>query len=515
MKTIKILLVIFILLLSGCQKKELHPDPIDDNYRVFYEIFVGSFSDSNNDGIGDLRGIINRLDYLNDGDINSNESLGIQGIWLTPIFKSPSYHKYDAIDYYTIDPQFGTIDDLIELIRECHERNILLILDLAINHTSSQSEWFKEFQRAHQKNDKQNKYYDYYVYKQKGENIKNKTFCELLNTNEEYECNFSYDMPELNFDNEEVRKEVLQVAEYYLNLGIDGFRFDAAKYIYHSDNPNSTDFWDWYTGEIRKIKKDVYLVSEVWSGENEINQYVKDMNCFNFAMSGAEGRIALAAKGNNINNYTSYVSAYQNRLKNINPEAMPISFISNHDMDRCSGYLNIMNNQAYMASNLYLLSPGSPFIYYGEEIGMKGTRGNSNTDANRRLGMLWGDGDSISNPEGSDFNDNKQVNGTVKDQLENEKSLLNHYKKLISFRNSYPFIARGTYEQVNLNNENVGGFKITYNNEIHYLIHNNSTKTVTLNELEYKELIDYIGIDKAIYNNGQLVIGPYTSIIIK
>ena len=123
-------------------------DPIDDNYRTYYQIFVGSFSDSNGDGIGDIRGIINRLDYLNDGNVNSGKSLGVQGLWLSPIFSSPSYHKYDAKDYYQLDWRFGEEKDLVELINLCHERNVQIILDLAINHTSNQHEWFVKFKEA-------------------------------------------------------------------------------------------------------------------------------------------------------------------------------------------------------------------------------------------------------------------------------------------------------------------------------------------------------------------------------
>ena len=130
-----------MLFLTGCSAKK-QADSTDDNYRVFYEIFVGSFSDSDGDGIGDLKGIIDRLDYLNDGNIYSKTSLGVQGIWLTPIFYSPSYHKYDVIDYYRIDPSFGSQDDLQKLIDECHKRNVLVIMDMAFNHTSSQNEWF-------------------------------------------------------------------------------------------------------------------------------------------------------------------------------------------------------------------------------------------------------------------------------------------------------------------------------------------------------------------------------------
>ena len=124
-----------------------------DNYRVFYEIFVGSFSDSDGDGVGDLRGIINRMDYLNDGDDSSGVSLGVEGLWLSPIFKSNSYHKYDVNDYYAIDPAFGTLEDLEELLELCHERDVKVILDLVINHTGLLNPWFSAFTLARRNGD--------------------------------------------------------------------------------------------------------------------------------------------------------------------------------------------------------------------------------------------------------------------------------------------------------------------------------------------------------------------------
>ena len=168
MKKIVMFLLVFVIVIStvvGCDKKvdnskQPMVDPIDDNYRTFYQVFVGSFSDSNDDGVGDLRGLINRFDYLNDGNINSGKSLGVQGIWLSPIFTSSSYHKYDAKDYYQIDWRFGTEDDLKELITLCNERNVKLILDLAINHTSNSLKWFTEFKKARTNGDVNNKYYD-------------------------------------------------------------------------------------------------------------------------------------------------------------------------------------------------------------------------------------------------------------------------------------------------------------------------------------------------------------------
>ena len=512
-KLLIVLLLITSVTLASCKKGNV--DPIDDNYRVFYEIFPGSFSDSNNDGIGDLNGLIKRLDYLNDGDIDSGKSLGIQGIWLTPVFESPSYHKYDVKDYYAIDPSFGTQDDLDKLIKECHKRNISLILDLVINHTSKENDWFKLFCDAHRKGDTLSPFYTFYVYANSNEIPANRRFRPIEGTTQYYECNFSDDMPELDFDNEAVREEVLNIAKYYLDRGIDGFRFDAAKYVYFGDTGSSVEFWKWYCDELRKIKEDVYLVAEVWSAESEVNEYIKAMNCFNFTVSQAEGVIATAAKGNNINTFSSYVESYQDKLKSINPDAMPIPFISNHDMDRAGGYLNVFNGFAYIGANLYLLSPGSPFIYYGEEIGMKGTRGGANTDANRRLAMLWGDGDTVTDPEGTTFDVNKQVNGTVKDQLSDSSSILNYYAKVIAFRNKYPQIARGIYKKFNLNQKNLGGFLITYQGETTYLLHNNSQEEISISADMFSELIDHIGLNDAGFENGQLTVGAFTSVLLK
>ena len=230
MKKIKLLKVLVSLSLVAvmalgtlsCKKNKegesLSPmvDPVNDNYRTFYQIFVGSFADANGDGVGDLRGIIDRFDYLNDGNINSGKSLGVQGIWLSPIFTSPSYHKYDAKDYYALDWRFGTEADLKELAELCKERNVKLILDLAINHTSNQHEWFLQFKEARINGDTENKYYDYYSCVKTADKQGGVSYQKIAGVDCWYECNFSGNMPELNFDNKEVRKAMLDVAKYYL-----------------------------------------------------------------------------------------------------------------------------------------------------------------------------------------------------------------------------------------------------------------------------------------------------------
>ncbi len=513
---------VLALVLGGKKGYPAMADPIDDNYRTFYQVFVGSFSDSNGDGIGDLRGLINRFDYLNDGNMNSETSLGVQGIWLSPIFTSPSYHKYDARDYYQIDWRFGTEADLKELIELCHSRNVKLILDLAINHTSSGHEWFQQFKQARIDGDTANPYYDYYACVTTAEKQGGVTYQKIGGVDCWFECNFSSEMPELNFDNPEVRQAMLQVARYYLDLGVDGFRFDAVKYIYYGDTERSVDFWKWYMDELHAIKPDVYCVGECWSGETEILDYYAAMNCFNFAMSQAEGTVAVAAKGNSLSNFTGYVERFQDKVEQANPEGMVMGFLSNHDMDRIAGAFVTENNMK-MAANLYILGPGSPVIYYGEEIGMRGSRGSENTDANRRLAMLWGDADLVGSPTGSTYPASKQITTTVASQLEDENSLLRYYCRLLSVRHRNPAIARGDYLSLSSSNRNFGGFRIDYEGESFGLFHNNSTEEITfdlsrfsaLEGVAFSGILECVGLGEAELDGMTLTLGPQTSVLLK
>ena len=513
-------LVLVLSLLTGCgQKNAAQPDLVNDNYRTFYQIFVGSFSDANGDGIGDLRGIINRFDYLNDGNVNSDTSLGVQGIWLSPIFTSPSYHKYDAKDYYQLDWRFGTEEDLKELIELCHSRNVKLILDLAINHTSHQNEWFLQFKQARMDGDTSNPYYDYYTCVTTAEKVGGRTYQKIAGVDAWFECNFSSEMPELNFDNPEVRQAMVDVAKYYMDLGVDGFRFDAVKYIYYGDTAASVDFWIWYMEELKKINPDVYCVGECWDSEGLILDYYEAMNCFNFAVSGAESPVARAAKGSNISSFTNYISTFQSKVLAANPEGMVCSFLSNHDQDRIAAAF-ILESNMKMAANLYLLSPGSPVIYYGEEIGMRGTRpGGAMTDADRRLAMLWGDGDMIRDPEGASYKN--QISTTVADQMNDENSMYRHYCKLLSVRHRYPAIARGVYTPANCE-KNLGGFVISYEDTQLVLLHNNSAEAITydlsncaaLKDVPMTQLLEAIGEGKATLKGSVLTIEAYTSVVI-
>ena len=515
MKQFVVIVLALALLLGSAAGEAQGLDP-ENNSRVFYEIFVGSFSDSNGDGVGDLRGIINRMDYLNDGDPASGKSLGIEGIWLTPIFLSPSYHKYDVTDYYQIDPSFGTLEDLRELIALCHQRDVKLILDLPLNHTGSNSRWFKNFSNAHLMHNPENAYYDFYTWISPEDPVPaGRHFTKLPSGTALYESNFSDHMPELNFDNEAVRRAVLDVAEYWLNVGVDGFRFDAAKYIYFGEHDKNVDFWVWYMAELRTNHPDLYAVAEVWDGDGVIAQYLPAFNCFHFSVSQAEGIIAATAKGGDVNKYTRSVEKYLSDIHGVNSEAMDIPFIANHDTDRAAGYLSMANGRMQVAASLYLLSPGSPFIYYGEEIGLRGSRGGENTDANRRLAMVWNDGDTVSDPEGSTYK--SQVEQGVAEQLADKDSLLNYYKELLMIRHANPEIARGAYRSCEIPGTKLGGFYATWKGRTVLVLHNTtlSAATVDLSGLGVKELRAAIGVEGASLDGTSLTLGAQTSVVLR
>ena len=489
----------------------------DTNALAFYQIFVGSFSDSNGDGIGDLRGIINRFDYLNDGDPDSGLSLGVEGIWLSPIFTSPSYHKYDVSNYYEIDPKFGTMDDLRELVELCHQRGVKLILDLVINHSATNNSWFQEFKKAHQAGDTENEYYDFYSWS--AEPASGKTWAPIAGTDHYYECNFSTSMPELNYENEAVCQAMVDVAAYYLDMGLDGFRFDAAKYIYFGEEDRNIPFWEWYMAELRAINPNLYSVAEVWSDDSLTLRYTSSTNCFNFSMSQPSGRIAETAKAGDVNAFMSYMQHYIQQMKEINAEAFPVTFIANHDMDRAAGFLTVASGQAKIAANLSMLLPGSSFIYYGEEIGLKGSRGGSNTDANRRLAMFWGDGDTVKDPEGTTY-DSEQTNGSVCDQLPNGDSLYNHYKKLILIRKANPEIANGSFQALQIPDTKLGGFLATWEGSTVAVLHNTTQNPLqvdlaTLGDGSLAQIAAYAGMGSATLEGSILTLDGQTSVVLR
>ena len=208
---------------------------------------------------------------------------------------------------------------------------------------------------------------------------------------------------------------------------------------------------------------------------------------------------------------------YLKNIANTNPDAMFVPFLSNHDTDRVAGYLTLESGYMQMAANLYILGPGSPFLYYGEELGMRGSRGSAQTDANRRLAMVWGDGDTTKDPEGTTYGRDKQIQKGVKDQKADEKSLYTYYKKLIMIRKANPAIARGEYKSVSIPDSKVGGFTATLDGDTVLVLHNPSrnSQSVDLSAIgDFGTLRAVVGMHGASLSGTKLEIEGQTSVVL-
>ncbi len=327
-------------------------------------------------------------------------------------------------------------------------------------------------------------------------------------------------MPELDFDQESVRQAVLDAAIFWLEKGVDGFRFDAAKYLYFGDNAKCAEFWNWYLGELRAVYPEMFAVAEVWDGDGITDLYYPALDCFDFSISQSSGLIAETAKGGNVNRYTAYVDSYLERVEAMREGAQLVPFIANHDTDRAAGYLSVEKGQMQMAANLCVLGPGAPFLYYGEELGMRGSRGGANTDANRRLAMVWGDGDTVADPVGTTYPADKQVQETAADQRADGESLLSYYKKLIAVRQAFPAIARGDYTALALTTSRLGGFIAELDGARVCVLHNTTGSPITLDlsadtDLTFSEVAAVIGQGDASLNGMTVTVGAMTSAVLR
>ena len=235
MKAINQIISLSILLLVlGLSSKAQEKQNVSKWPRgITYEIFVQSFADSNGDGIGDINGMTSKLDYL--------QNLGVEGIWLMPINPSPSYHKYDVADYYNVHPDYGTLDDFKNFVKEAHKRNIKVIIDMVLNHCGRTNRWFQEALK-----DPNSKYWDYFVWTHKndpqtkvegkiisGDSSNSRRWVKVDGSDYLYYAYFGGSMPDLNYDNPKLREEVFKIGKFWLGeVGIDGFRLDAARHVF-------------------------------------------------------------------------------------------------------------------------------------------------------------------------------------------------------------------------------------------------------------------------------------------
>ena len=431
---------------------------IDDNYRTYYEVFVYSFFDSNGDGIGDLQGLISKLDYINDGDDTTDTDLGCNGIWLMPVNPSPTYHKYDVMDYYEIDDSYGTLDDFKQLLEECDARGIKVIMDLVLNHSSSQNPWFTEacsYLRELGDGEPSTEdcpYFEYYHFsKEKGAGC-----YEVEGTDWYYEAQFWSEMPDLNLDSEALRGEIEKITEYWLDMGVGGFRLDAVKEFYTGNPQANIAFLSWFQESVKAQKADAYLVGEAWLDINSYAQYYESGidSLFNFAFADKDGIISKVVNGSSAEQYGVVNVSLQSTFGQYNENYIDAPFYTNHDMGRSAGYYAGENSekQTKLAGAMNLFMGGSAFLYYGEELGMKG----SGKDENKRAPMYWSKSDDM---EGmcdgpADMDDFEMKFDSLEEQEQDPDSIYQYYKKVIKIRNQNPEIARGEVEYLmNASNE--------------------------------------------------------------
>lgn len=489
---------------------------------IAYQIYPKSFMDSNGDGIGDIQGIISKLDYLKD--------LGIDLIWLCPMYKSPNHDNgYDISDYKDILDEFGTMDDFNELLNEVHNRGMKLIIDLVINHTSHEHPWFIE-SRSSRDNPKR----DWYIWREgKGyeepnnwESIFKGSAWEFCENSEEYYLHlFAKEQPDLNWENKEVRRELYNMINWWLDKGIDGFRVDAISHIKKEeglkdmDNPEGLKYVSSFekhmnvegiNSHLKELKEETFSKYDIVTvGEangvsaNEADHWVaEDEGTFNMIFQFEHLNLWNYEEGQgfDVKAYKDVLTNWQNSLEGKGWNAL---FIENHDIPRVVSTWG--NDKEYLTEcakafgAIYFLQKGTPFIYQGQELGMTNVKYHSiceyddvktintyneriesgvseeialkeawvTSRDNSRTPMQWNSSKNAGFTCGKPWigvNENyKTINVEVEERDEN--SVLNFYKKLIKLKKSNEALIYGVYDLILEEDENIFAYTRTLNNE--------------------------------------------------
>lgn len=502
---------------------------------VVYQIWPRSFCDGNGDGIGDLQGVLSKLDYIKD--------LGCNCIWFSPLYPSPNAdYGYDIADYKSINPEYGTLELFKTVLDEAHKRGIKIIMDLVVNHTSDEHKWFIESK------DKSSPYHDYYFWR-KGKNHGKRPPNNWLScfeggawekdekTGEYYLHVFSKKQPDLNHDNPNVRNEVKEIMKFWLDMGVDGFREDVITFIskkeglpngfpipsacgieHYMDGPNihkylkeyreATDKYDCITiGEAPMMTPDKAL-KYIKDGSKELDlmfhfQHI-EADCF---------MVDFIQTGFDLKKMKKAFSRWQEKL---NGKAWNTLYIENHDHPRI---ISRYGNEKYrtesgkMLANMYMLQQGTPFVYQGQEIGMLNTKLDSldeyedcfvknnyavarnkvhlsekkcmdwavrSTRDNARTPVQWNDSENAGFTTGTPwFPVNKnypEIN--VEHEQNDPNSILNHYKKLIKFKKENEVAIYGDYKEYCKSSDKIYVYSRSYNGKRLLVINSFSDEAV-------------------------------------
>lgn len=541
MKFIKpiVLLPIIFLLFSCNKEKKTAPDKVWWKETVFYEVYMPSYKDSNGDGFSDFKGFTSKLEYI--------ESLGVKGIWLTPFLESPKVDNgYDVSNYYKVDPTYGSLEDFKIFLKEAHKKDIKIIMDLVVNHTSTESKWFQESRKS-----KDSPYRDYYIWKDQPNNWESffgGSAWELdKTTNQYYYHKFDTRMADLNWENPKVIAEIQNVLRFWLDLGVDGFRLDVINFLTTDgitrDNPMK-DGTQEHLNDINQkgvktamkaIKSVVneydnrFIVGEIGSDKIEVLKQYQSPELLDVVFNFNFGSIKeFSAK--------RIYDELQSMEKNM--QSYPTLFFGSHDMPRLIDRLAKGNpNRAETLAALILTAKGIPFIYYGEEIGMKNIEANTVSEmmdiqARTHYSLALKEGKSevealkIGNEHNRDksrspmqwnaeylggFSDKsswiklnpnyKKINVSTLEAQNN--SLLNRYKKLIALRNKEAVLQYGKYSQLSFSNDCIS-FVRTHNDNYIKCYFNFSARPIEIKMNPKENILE-----------GETTIQPNTYLIIK
>jgi alpha-amylase len=420
---------------------------------VFMEVFVRAYQDSDGDGIGDLRGLISRLDHLNDGDPATSTDLGVTGLWLMPVFESPSYHGYDATDYYRIESDYGTVDDLRDLVAACHERGIRVILDLVLNHVSWKHPWFRGAYRPH------DPHHEWFIWSTEGHTWRGPWQQPVWHqlpwwqrgwrhfNHSAYYGIFWRGMPDLNHRNPEVVAATDAVARFWVTeVGVDGYRLDAARHlvedgVVQEDTPETHQRLRGFTAALRAVRPDALVVGEIWDGVEVVSGYGPAEVDLAFQFELAEALVAGVRQGD-----ATPIQQVHAAIAEHMPDHRYASFLANHDQNRVMWHMDGDVDRARLAAALLMTGPGTPFLYYGEEIGMTGHK----PDPQIRTPMQWSGEAGVGFTDGRPFIEPKADAATVNvaAQTDDPNSLLSAYRRLVKARGSLPILRRGSWEWV-------------------------------------------------------------------
>lgn len=422
---------------------------------VGYEVFVRSFQDSDGDGTGDLKGLTSRLDYLNDGDPATDSDLGVDLIWLMPITESPSYHGYDTTDYAKVDEDYGTDADFDAFVQAAHARGIRVIIDFVANHSSRYHPWF-----ADSSSNPQAAKRDWYVWADQDSGWTQPwsgsgRAWHKLGAGWYYGV-FSEGMPDLNYKKPAVRQEMTAIANAWLDRGLDGFRLDAVRYLIEEgegegqqDTLSTHQFWAEFRAALAAKHPEAMLVGEAWANTGVVVSYFGTPQVPELHMAFDFDTADALMKGLSAGRATETRNALCARLSSFPAHGSAGTFLSNHDQERVATAIAASGPAGRrLAAALLVTLPGTPWLYYGEEIGMR--NGATGGDEAKRLPMQWkagaGAGFSTGTPWMAPIS--TAAADSVEGQAASPDSLLSFYKRMIRLRGATPPLAVGSAESV-------------------------------------------------------------------